>query len=252
MVFDQYASDYDVFYKTKNYQKECRYLVGLFKRYASVKPKSILDLGCGTGNYLIPLSQMGYSLTGIDASSHMLGIARKKLREGNLKARLHQAKLQSFSLKRKFDAVICMFSVIDYVTKTKDVTSTFNNVSQHLNKDGHFIFDFWQESAVERNYSPKRTRVFSHGKFKLERHSQTKIDKIKNLCTVHYECRLKKGTQLLKEYEEDHHLRFFGLDEMKSFLERAGFRILNIHPFLDIRSKVRSCTWDVTIVAQKI
>lgn len=43
------------------------------------KGQRIIDIGCGTGNSLIPLLDMGLNLTGIDPSLYMLDLASKKL-----------------------------------------------------------------------------------------------------------------------------------------------------------------------------
>jgi len=119
MVFGQYAQYYDTIYKKKNYQEECAYLRKLFRKHSHNEVKTILDLGCGTANHMIPLIKKGHTLTGIDASPQMLKMATQKLDNSNLKADLHRAKLQSFHLGRKFDAVLCLFSVIDYITPKK-------------------------------------------------------------------------------------------------------------------------------------
>ncbi len=42
------------------------------------KGKSYIDIGCGTGNYTIALSELGYEFTGIDPSEAMLAIARQR------------------------------------------------------------------------------------------------------------------------------------------------------------------------------
>ena len=43
----------------------------------------MLDAGCGTGGYTIPLAKMGYDMLGVDLSVEMLNIAMNKvLNEG--------------------------------------------------------------------------------------------------------------------------------------------------------------------------
>jgi len=43
----------------------------------SEKEKSYIDIGCGTGNYTIALSEAGFEFTGLDPSEAMLAIARQ-------------------------------------------------------------------------------------------------------------------------------------------------------------------------------
>lgn len=38
----------------------------------------VLDLACGTGRHLIPLSQQGFNMVGLDASANLLKIAKQR------------------------------------------------------------------------------------------------------------------------------------------------------------------------------
>ena len=42
---------------------------------------SVVDIGCGTGNYTIALKQMGLAMTGVDISSTMIDSGRTKAPE---------------------------------------------------------------------------------------------------------------------------------------------------------------------------
>jgi len=251
MVFAQYAQYYDVIYGNKDYKKECTYLEQLFQKFASKKTKTILDLGCGTANHMIPLLQRGYTMTGIDGSAQMLKIAAQKLDNFNLKGNLVKQKLQTFTLNQKFDVVLCMFSVIDYITQKKGLLSMLNNVAGHMKKGSLFIFDFWNESAVEGYYSPSKRDFFKvNGKI-LERRSTTKLYPSQNLCEVQYTCSLRQNGKLFERDREKHILRYFEIDEMQRYLSLAGLKAIDIHPFLNIGGKIKKNTWDITMIAQK-
>ena len=45
-----YARVYDILYNKKNYNKEFYLIKKIIKKYSN-KPRSLLDLGCGTGQY---------------------------------------------------------------------------------------------------------------------------------------------------------------------------------------------------------
>jgi len=77
-VFGQaYADQYDLLYHDKDYEAECDLLEEVFRRYGQEPIKSILDLGCGTGNHAILLARRGYRVTGVDLSADMLAHARE-------------------------------------------------------------------------------------------------------------------------------------------------------------------------------
>lgn len=252
MVFGQYAQYYDMIYRKKDYRKECAYLERLFRKHRKDEVKTILDLGCGTANHMIPLIKKGHCLTGIDASAQMLKVATQKLDSLKLKANLHKGRIQSFQLSYKFDAILCLFSVIDYITPKKELLSVLKNVAKHMKKTSLFIFDFWNESAVEGYYSPSKRDLFKvNGKI-LERRSTTKLYPSQNLCEVQYTCSLRQNGKLFGRDREKHILRYFEIDEMQRYLSLAGLKAIDIHPFLNIAGKIKKNTWDVTMVAKKI
>ena len=51
-----YADAYDLLYQDKDYDAECDLIESLFKNYGESGIKSVLDLGCGTGNHAVPLA----------------------------------------------------------------------------------------------------------------------------------------------------------------------------------------------------
>lgn len=251
MTFGRYAQYYDAIYQSKAYAKECAYLERLLKKYSPRKVATVLDLGCGTANHMIPFLNKGYKAVGVDASARMLNIAAEKLKSLHLKARLEQGKLQSFRLGRKFDAVLCLFSVIDYLTKKADVAAMLENVSGHMKRGSVFVFDFWHACAVADNYSPRKVNVYRDNGRLIERRSATKVYPARRLCEVDYVCTVREKGRPVRRDKEKHVLRYFGIEEMHGYLHKAGMTAVDEHPFMDPGGTIRRDTWDVTMVAKK-
>lgn len=251
MIFNQYAQYYDIFYQNKGYRKEILYLERLFKRYRKAKTRTVLDVGCGTANHMIPLIESGYKVTGVDASSRMLGIARKKLNQAGFKADLVRGSSQAFSIGRKFDAVICLFSVINYAAADGDILRTLKNICAHMGKTSIFIFDFWNASAVVDHYRPRKSANFRKNGMDLERRSATKVYPSQKRCEVNYTCTLRQGGQVIRRDKEKHVLRYFSPEEMTDCLHRASLKVVDMHPFLNFGGKIRKDSWDVTAVVRK-
>ena len=127
-----YATYYDMLYQNKDYGVEADYVADLLKD-AGVTSGELLDVGCGTGKHLLCMKNKGFSVSGVDMSENMIEKARSLLGSG---ADLQVARSDSFSFKKKFNAVTSLFHVMSYLTKTDDVMTTFNNVSEHLNYTG--------------------------------------------------------------------------------------------------------------------
>ena len=61
-VFQDQGGFYDLFYESKDYQGECDFVEAAFNRFATAPIKTVLDLGCGTGGHVLPLSARGYGM----------------------------------------------------------------------------------------------------------------------------------------------------------------------------------------------
>ncbi len=106
MIYSKYGEYYDVIYGMKNYDGECESLIGYFERFSEKKIKSILDVGCGTGNHSIRFAEKGYEVVGIDLSEVMINQAKDKARKKGLQVRFYVKDMRGFSLEKRFDAAL--------------------------------------------------------------------------------------------------------------------------------------------------
>ena len=113
-VFGKYSSYYDLLYRDKDYEKEVEYVHRLIQKF-SPGAKSILNLGCGTGQHDILLAEKGYSVTGVDLSEEMLCAAKAKIldnKANGLDVTFCQRDVRNLVLDQKFDAVVSLFHVM--------------------------------------------------------------------------------------------------------------------------------------------
>lgn len=83
--FDTFANDYDNWYETKLGNFVDTVEKRLIEDMAGFKTgEKVLDLGSGTGNYSIWLAKKGLYVTGVDKSTGMMNIAKKKALDDNL------------------------------------------------------------------------------------------------------------------------------------------------------------------------
>ena len=76
--------------------------VDFFVEAARAAGGAVLEVGCGTGRVLIPTARAGVSITGLDASAHMLAVCRERLaaepREVQERVTLVQGDMRDFAL----------------------------------------------------------------------------------------------------------------------------------------------------------
>ncbi len=250
-VFNGYADYYDAFYQHKNYALEADFVTAIFKKYASRRINTVLDLGCGTGAYLLEFLKRGFKVTGVDASQRMLDKAKFKSKQaGYANVKFHQGFLQEKRFNTSFDALVCLFSVIDYVCDDEQLRKAFKLAYTHVKPAGVFVFDFWHAPAVSR-FNPSKERSFNWQGLTILRKSVTKLNKGTNTCDVCYTCKVFSDKKLLTTIKETHRMRYFTRTEITAFLLEAGFSKVDYLPFGRLKGQVRSSTWDVMAVAQK-
>ena len=76
-AYNSIADIYDELYRNKDYKKEITFINEVINKYSELRPKNILDVGCGTGTHAYHLSKLGFSVTGVDLSSEMIKKAKK-------------------------------------------------------------------------------------------------------------------------------------------------------------------------------
>jgi len=133
-----YAGVYDLLYHDKNYDAECTLIEQIFETYGNGAVRTVLDLGCGTGNHLLPLAQRGYEVVGADQSESMLEQARRKaaerLRDGS--GIFRRDDIFCVDLGRDFDVVLLMFAVWGYQLENGDGLCTLRTARKHLRPGG--------------------------------------------------------------------------------------------------------------------
>ncbi|MFH1888560.1 MAG: class I SAM-dependent methyltransferase [Candidatus Omnitrophota bacterium] len=249
--FKKYAGYYDLIYKDKDYGKECEFIERIFRKYAARKPRSIMDLACGTGSHAISLAERGYKVYGSDISAAMVAIARRKSKERGLDTEFRKGRMQHSATSKKFDAALILFASIDYLTKTKDIRGTFINVSEHLKKNGLFIFDFWNGDAVTRKLIPKSTKIVSDKDMRIKRSCVKRLDMAAHLCEVKFDFSVYKKGKLADSFREKHLIRYFFPEEIRRRLALSGFEILKICPFLKLGRSINEDDWDITVIARR-
>jgi 2-polyprenyl-3-methyl-5-hydroxy-6-metoxy-1,4-benzoquinol methylase len=249
-VFGTYGEYYDIFYSDKDYERECDFIQEIFKKYSSSPIKSILDAGCGTGGHSVPLAYRGYKVNGIDASPIMIKKAREKAKEAGVNPTFHSLDIRNFDLKKQFDACISMFAVLNYVTETEDILKALNNIRRHLKPDSLFTFDFWNGLAVLRILPSVRVKVIEKEGKRVIRTVHPEMDALHHVCRSHYDVLVTKGDNILEEFKETHVVRYFFPQEIAHYLDDAGFKLLKLCPFLNIKGTVDENEWNVTAIAR--
>jgi ubiquinone/menaquinone biosynthesis C-methylase UbiE len=117
-VFDLNAArEYDYWYR----DQQNRFIVDLedqllLRLLEPVRGERVLDIGCGTGRHLLMFSEMGLDVTGLDASTHMLAVARRRL---GARAELHHGVAEDLPFEDNAFNIATLITTLEFVDDTQ-------------------------------------------------------------------------------------------------------------------------------------
>ena len=248
MVFSEYAHFYDLFYADKNYAAETEFILELSSTFG-LMPKTLLDMGCGTGKHLDEFVKRHVKCDGFDKSTEMLVQARKRLSEKNVT--LTEANLTDFKNGKSYDLVVAMFSAFGYLVDNNQLLSGLRTAYKHLLPGGLFIFDGWFGPAVLTQKPEQREHEYQYGQYTIVRKATPALDLINQIVTIHYEIIIRRENRILKRINEDHHVRFMFIQEMAIAMEYCGLELIHYCPFMVPDGKLTADTWNITFIARR-
>lgn len=219
--YSKLASCYDLFMDETPYDQWVEFILAKFEEY-SIPKGLVLDLGCGTGTLTELLANQGYDMIGVDASEDMLEIAQdKKYESGNEILYLLQD-MREFELYGTVGAIVCVCDSVNYLLSDDDVVQTFRLVNNYLDPEGIFIFDFnttYKYSDVIGDSTIAENRDEYSFIWENYYDSESRINE--------YEVTIfaKEGDYYSKTVE-NHLQRGYTLEDMKTFIDRAGLVFL--------------------------
>lgn len=185
---------------------------------AGREPRTVLDMGCGTGRLACALSTHGHLVTAADPARAMLEIGRKRS-EGDQVIWI-DSDAATLKLATRFDLIIMTGNVFQVFLTDEDVLAALATLRKHLAPGGRLAFETRNALVAEwREWIPELTRE------RLEVPGLGSVE-------VHYDIRATEGPLVTFEthfnFGEDrivapHTLRFMEQPELAGFLTQAGF-----------------------------
>jgi len=109
-----------------------------------LRPKTAMDLACGTGVLCEILHSAGMEVWGMDFSAGMIDIAR----QGTGAIHYDVADMITYRPEKQFDLVTCTGDAVNHIPDLSDVEKIFENGYAYLAPGGWFVFDLLNEGEV--------------------------------------------------------------------------------------------------------
>lgn len=198
-------------------------ILGLLRR-CGVSTGLVIDLGCGSGIWAEVLLRSGYRVFGVDVSTAMIRLARKRVPEGKfVRQSLHAVALPACA------AVTAIGESLNYVSVADGeagLHGLFCRVITALRSGGVFIFDVAEPSLALAEHGTQSFLEGTDWAVLVEKQA----DASRRLLTRRIVGFRRLG-KLYRRNEEFHHLRLHDRDEIMALLAQAGFRARVLHGY---------------------
>ncbi len=114
---------------------------------------SVLDCACGTGIIGVQFALMGFDVECTDASADMVSVGRARVEGMKKIPEFKVQRFQDLSAHERFDAVICSYDSINYLTELSELNDFLVRVRDSLKPGGFFVFDICTEYNSLRHFA---------------------------------------------------------------------------------------------------
>ena len=218
-AYEALAVSYDRLTNDVDYVATVDFYYEILKQ-EGLKPRTAVDLACGTGSVTAILARRGLQVIGVDMSEEMLTVASQKTGD----AWFICQKLQELRLPKAVDLAVCALDSLDYITNPADCREAIRRTYKYLNPGGILIFDV---------NTPEKLRAMD-GQVFLDEDDDVycvwrgEFDEETNICSYGMDLFQRKGDLWERSFEE-HREYAYSADQLVGYLKDAGFTHIRVY-----------------------
>ena len=217
------AASYDRLTNDVDYEATVEFYNAILAQEGA-KPRTAVDLACGTGSVSAILARQGLRVTGVDMSEDMLSVAWEKTADMDNQPMFVCQKLQELALPRGVDLAVCALDSLDYILDPADCKEAIRRAYKALNPGGIFIFDV---------NTPEKLRAMDGQMFLDEDEDvycvwRGEFDEETNICTYDMDLFQRQGNLWHRSFEE-HREYAYSAQMLTDFLKEAGFTGIRVY-----------------------
>ncbi len=222
-AYKELAYSYDRLTNDVNYRAVVDFYFEILHR-ENLRPRTAVDLACGTGSVAKILAERGLAVTAVDLSEDMLTAAMDKCMDMDNPPVFVRQPLQALKLPRAVDLATCALDSLDYITDPADCAEAIRRVYKALNPGGIFIFDV---------NTPEKLRAMD-GQVFLDEDDDVyciwrgEFDEETNICSYGMDLFRRDGECWYRSFEE-HREYAYSIPQLTDYLRSAGFTKIEVY-----------------------
>jgi SAM-dependent methyltransferase len=196
----------------------------------------VLDVGCGTGRILLDFMQQDIDIDGIDNSPDMLALCKKKAEKLNLVPTLHQQKMETLSLPRKYQTILVPSSSFQLLLDASLVPPAMNRFYDHLLPGGTLAMPFmtlWKSGDPLETESTREAIRPGDGAT-IRRSSYTRFDPATDFEHTRDRYEIIRDGEVIasEEHKQSPATRSYTQEQAVALYQAAGFKDIQVfHEF---------------------
>ncbi|AVQ13244.1 Methyltransferase domain protein [Leptospira santarosai] len=221
-LYNELAEFYfDIEKPARKIDSEAKFLDRIFRKHRIM---TILDMGCGTGEHVRYFQSLGYRPKGIDSSSRMIDVAKKRYSH----CKFDVSSMQTYQSGVLLDCVVSLFGSFNYLLTNEEIDATLNLMEQNLKPAGLAILEIWNAEPLRtikrKPISPvtqiksQNTTIQRNRGFRLVRADTSTMVEVNYIYQIN-----------TKEIRDKHIMRVFYLPEIEKMILRHKFEIMHIY-----------------------
>ena len=187
------------------------------------RPRTALDLACGTGTAALALDAAGLAVVGLDHSAGMLAVARAKAARARARCSFVRADLRAFAFAHPFELITCAYDSLNYLTTPRDLRTAFGQVRAALAADDLFVCDLTTARAYDAE--PTAPETFDLGRVAYTWQTAWDAPAQRATTTLTVTTRTEDREETVTER---HIQRAYSREEVEAALHAAGLRPLGV------------------------
>lgn len=226
MIYGDFAYIYDSLMYDFSYEKVYNFIENVYDK-KNINVKNILEMACGTGT-LTKMMAEKYFVHAFDFSEEMLIVAQNKM-VNNRNATFLKADMRRMNMGRKFDSCLCVCDGLNYIIDDDDISKIFNNVFNHLEDGGVFIFDMNSDYKFKNMEDIYIDDVFIDDEDREIFYVWENVyDEENSLNTYGVNFFIEEDEDIYRRVYEEHVERAYDTAFIKDALENAGFKEIEV------------------------
>jgi SAM-dependent methyltransferase len=213
----------------------------------------ILDVPCGTGRVGVPLAQLGFSVTGVDFSPHLVTVANSKARQYGVNGKASflsgmMSELHSTFEQDAFDCAINVFTSIGYGSEQEDL-DFFRSLRKVVKRGGLFMISGLRNRDYIVGHPAQNIYEESKNLLVLDKYSFD-VGRSRERGTWRFYLKVKDVMKLAGEFPID--IRVYSPHELITMLGSSGWSVSGVYESLSTKRGFTSESPVYALVAEAV